>query len=231
MIVTIKPHSAFKSFFTDTSLKADLVTYHDVLFYLNALQARFMYYLKQQNELGINESFVLLDKNLREINADELRIRKAKEGDVIHIVPAIVGGGGKRGILAILAVAAMVIAWPVAAAAMSAGAGTGAAALAGIGSIPGAIAAMGPVMSNIVVNIGLALLSALFAPSAKKAESTRENDAFGSLVNSTNSGTPVALHYGLVRVAGQLISGYVSTVNHGRNQEVDVYGETIEVNK
>jgi predicted phage tail protein len=85
-------------------------------------------------------------------------------------------------------------------------------------------------LTNIATNIGLALVSALFAPKAKQAESTRENDAFGSLVNSTNSGTPVALHYGLVRVAGQLISGYISTVKHAKNEQVNVYGEITQVN-
>jgi len=210
---------------------ADFTTYYDIIFYLNSMQSKFINYLMRQNENNIEESYVFLDKNLREIQVDELKIRRARDGDIIHIVPAIVGGGGKRGIIAILAAAAFFFALPVALAASSAGAGLGAAAVAGIGSIPGAIAALGPVMSNIVVNIGLALVAALFAPKAQKAESTRENDAFGSLVNSTNSGTPVALHYGLVRVAGQLISGYISTVNHGRNEEVNVYGQTIGVNK
>ena len=227
--MTIKPHSAFHSLFTDKELVADFTTYYDIIFYLNAMQGKFINYLKRQNENEIQESYVFLDKNLREIQVDELQIRRARDGDIIHIVPAIVGGGGKRGIIAVLAAAAFFFALPVAAAAMSAGAGLGSAAIAGVASIPGAIAALGPVMSNLVVNIGLALVSALFAPKAQKAESTRENDAFGSLVNSTNSGTPVALHYGLVRVAGQLISGYISTVNHGKNEQVNVYGQKIGV--
>jgi predicted phage tail protein len=49
-------------------------------------------------------------------------------------------------------------------------------------------------------------------PKTKTAESSRDNDMFGSLVNTTSSGIPIPINYGLVRVAGQLISGYVKTI-------------------
>lgn len=232
MIVTIKPHSVFNNFFTALELRVDMTTYYDILFYLQSMQPKFINYLLKQKENNIEESYVFLDKNLREMTIEELQIRRAKDGDIIHIVPAIVGGGGKRGgLLAILAVAAFFLVAPLMAGAAAAGAAAPiGASVATAGGVGGLLANMSPLMSNLVVNIGLALISSLFA-SSQKAESTRENDAFGSLVNSTNSGTPVALHYGLVRVAGQLISGYVSTVNHGRNEEVNVYGEAVEVNK
>ena len=58
-------------------------------------------------------------------------------------------------------------------------------------------------------------------------ENTRQNDMFGSLTNSTASGTPVPLNYGLMRVAGQLISGYVLSVGHGKTQNLNVYGEVM----
>ena len=238
MIITIKPHSVYKNLFTSLELRADFNTYYDILFYLNAMQNKFIQYVSRQKENNIEESFTFLDKNLREINSSELQIRKVKEGDILHIVPAIIGGGGKRGgLFAILAFAAFFVAAPMllggaAATGAAAGAAGGVASSISIGGgISGMLAGMSPFMSNLVTNIGLALLSMLFASPLKKAEATRENDAFGSLTNSTNSGTPVALHYGLVRVAGQLISGYVSTISHGRNEEVNVYGNALEVSR
>jgi predicted phage tail protein len=231
LLVTIKPHSAFKSFFSEKEYIADLKTYNDILFYLNGMHKRFINYLRKQKAQGIEESFVFLDKNLKLINPDELRLKHARDGDVIHIVPAVIGGGGKRGgILAALALAFFVFV-PMAAAA--AGAGAAAPAMAGVGAGAGAGAGagifagkLGGFLQNLIVNLGLALLSSLFATKPSE-ENTRQNDMFGSLTNSTNSGTPVALNYGLVRVGGQMISGYVLSVGHSKTQQLNIYGEVI----
>ena len=40
---------------------------------------------------------------------------------------------------------------------------------------------------------------------------------FGSLVNTTTSGTPVSVNYGTMRVAGQFLSGYVLSAQHDRD--------------
>jgi predicted phage tail protein len=232
LLVTIKPHSAFKQFFSEKQYVADLKTYADVLYYLNGMHKGFIHYLRKQKERNIDESFVFLDKNLRVINTDELHIKHAREGDVIHIVPAVVGGGGKRGgLLAILAIAAFIFLPMLAPALGGLGGGTGIVA----GSTAGtAMSATGVVTSgglsgmlqNLVVNIGLALLSSLFATKPKEEE-TRQNDMFGSLTNSTNSGTPVALNYGMMRVAGQMINGYVLSMGHAKTQYMNIYGEVI----
>ena len=42
------------------------------------------------------------------------------------------------------------------------------------------------------------------------------------IVNTINSGTPIPLIYGLHRVAGQLISGYLDTVDHGKDDTITV---------
>jgi predicted phage tail protein len=231
LLVTIKPHSSFSKYFSATEYVADFKTYHDILFYLNAMHRRFINYLRIQRAQKIEESFVFLDKNLKIINPNELKFKHARDGDVIYIVPAVVGGGGKRGgILAALAVA-MFVFLPIAAGAAAAGAaapvGATVAASGGIGgTIASTLGGMGGFLQNLVVNIGLALLSSMFA-SKPSEENTRQNDMFGSLTNSTASGTPVPLNYGLMRVAGQLISGYVLSVGHGKTQNLNVYGEVM----
>jgi predicted phage tail protein len=53
-------------------------------------------------------------------------------------------------------------------------------------------------------------------------EAVRENGAFESLTNSTSSGTPIPLHYGMPRVSGQFLSGYVDSTQHGKNDLIKV---------
>ena len=58
--------------------------------------------------------------------------------------------------------------------------------------------------------------------SQQTESTTRENGMFGSLTNTSTSGTPVPLHYGQVRVAGQFLSGYINSEEHGKNDNVKV---------
>ena len=56
----------------------------------------------------------------------------------------------------------------------------------------------------------------------QEESTTRQNGMFGSLKNSTQSGTSIALHYGLMRVSGHLLSGYIDTEDHGKSTVVKV---------
>ena len=50
------------------------------------------------------------------------------------------------------------------------------------------------------------------------ASGTRtENNIFGSLQNTTEPGTAIALNYGLMRVGGQFLSGYILSQQHAQN--------------
>lgn len=218
MIITIKPHSSIQKFFRGTNLKADVNTYSDILEYLHAIHPDFITYIKKQAENGLQESFTFLDKNLRELSKDEMFMRKPREDDTIHIVPSIVGGGGKRGVFAILAVAALVFFAPTLLA--SAGAFGGSALTAAAAPALLGTTTIGTLASTLGLNLALMGISMLFAPKTPKAETSRDNDSFGSLVNTTASGTPIALHYGLVRVGGQLVTGYTKTVEVPPGEEI-----------
>lgn len=213
MKVTIKPHSSLLKFFTEPELQVDINSYIDILYYFHAMQPSFINYLLEQKNNNLEEGITYLDHKLREITPDELYIRKAKDGDIIYIVPAIMGGGGKRGGL-LAAVAAIAFIWFMPAIAGTLGGTTvaGGATNAAVGASKVGLLAKGSFLSNLVIQVGLAVLARLFMPKTKD-ESTRENDAFGSLTNSTTSGTPIALNYGMVRVAGQMLSGYIKTVD------------------
>lgn len=243
MLATLKIHSSLQKFFDAPEYRADFGNFFDVMFYLNSMHPRFK---KYANELGdsptVDESFCLMDSKLNLIDIDSYHIKKVKEDDTIYLVPLVGGGGGKRGTMFLLAFA--VIAGPAIAASLSASAG-GVAAQAGVmGGIPasGAGAAGGGFFAGIksafagggfmksmamrlLGNVALSMVSRLFTKKPKQNEtdtSTREAGMFGSITNSTQSGTPVALHYGLVRVGGQFISGYVESEEHGKNDIVNV---------
>lgn len=222
MIITIKPHSSIQKFFRGTNIKADVNTYSDILEYLHAIHPDFITYIKKQAENGLQESFTFLDKNLRELSKDEMFMRKPREDDTIHIVPSIIGGGGKRGVFAILAVAALVFFAPTLLAAAGVTGAGGVAGATAVGALPALFGttSIGTLASTLGLNLALMGISMLFAPKTPKTETSRDNDSFGSLVNTTASGTPIALHYGLVRVAGQLVTGYTKTVEVPPGEEI-----------
>ena len=78
--------------------------------------------------------------------------------------------------------------------------------------------------------MALSLVQSLFTstPKARTREITKDsgtrsqNDAFGSLVNSTSSSTPIALNYGQMRVGGQFLSGYILSQQHAQNDSPSV---------
>ena len=225
LLVAIKPHSTLKKYFNGSNLVVDLYCYADVIDYIRSMHTSFTTYAHAQANSGIQETFTILDKNLRELSGEELYMRRPHKGDVLHIVPAIVGGGGKRGAGALIAAAALVFFLPailasagVAGVAGAAGATLGTAAAVGNIGILGST--LGALSGTIGLNLALMGVSMLLAPKTPKTETSRDNNAFGSLVNTTNSGIPVALHYGLDRVAGQLISGYTKTIRKADGDDV-----------
>ena len=183
-----------------------------------------------------------MDKNLKIVCDQDLFIKSAKSDDTFYIVPAIVGGGGKRGNMLLLA--ALAVALPGIGSMMSGGsfaAGYGAATATGAGLMSGGGivphvagevgmssfgASLGSTFSTIGVNAGLALVTSLFTERPKNIKQTdqniRTNDMFGSLQNTIDSGVPIPLIYGMHRVTGQLISGYLDTVDHGKEDIITV---------
>lgn len=215
MKIWIKPHSSYREYFSESILEVDIDSSLDILLYLKSVHPKFMKYLNDLYSSDIPESFAVLDNKLRIVDLNALEYFHPREGDTIYLVPAIIGGGGKRGFLALALMTAVVVATGgfgiTAAGAASAGA-AGSAAAGGAAAASTGIS-LTPFLQNIAVNVALAVISSLFLK--KKKESTLpENSIYDSLTNTTSSGTPVALNYGLVRVAGQMISGYVKTVQH-----------------
>ena len=241
MQATVKVHSSLHKYFDQTEFRADFNTYHDLIPYLSAMHPRFNHYMRMVNWGESEEGFAFLDKDLNVVTEEELHIRRVHENDTIYLAPVIVGGGGKKGgLVAVLAIGAFAFATGGAGLAALGGGGGGAlSAFGGAGPsviggtvLPGAsggllssFAAMPSFAQSLFMNVGMSLISSLFTKKKKPADtdtSTRQAGAFGSLTNSTQSGTPIALHYGQVRVAGQMLSGYIDSDDHGKNDVIRV---------
>ena len=235
MQATVKVHSSLHKYFDQTEFRADFNTYYDLIPYLSAMHPRFNHYMRMVNWGESDEGFAFLDKDLNVVTEEELHIRRVHEDDTIYLAPVIVGGGGKKGgLLALVAVGALAFATGGLSLGATAAAGTttaasgAAAAGAGSGGLFASFSAMPGFAQSLFMNLGMSLISSLFTKKKKPADtdtSTRQAGAFGSLTNSTQSGTPIALHYGQVRVAGQMLSGYIDSDDHGKNDVIRVDGK------
>ena len=245
MLINIKIHSAFAPYFEENEYSVNAYNPDSLNDYLRAVHPKFGNYIKQIESGEVEESYSLVDSNFKLIENDAFGLKKFRDGDTVYIAPLVSGGGGKRGGMLLLMAFAFVAA-PMIAGAFAAGAGGGVAASAGVmggtaasgagagfsasgGFFAGfgkAFAAMPSFMKSIVGNLALGVVSSIFNKKPKASQqtesSTRENGMFGSLTNTSTSGTPVPLHYGQVRVSGQFLSGYINSETHGKSDIIKV---------
>ena len=80
------------------------------------------------------------------------------------------------------------------------------------------------IISGVITNV-----TAMMEPDGPTDASTRGNDAFGSLQNTLNTGTPIPLVYGRHRVAGHFLSGEIRTILTTRSQEFKRKGGVLEI--
>ena len=227
LLATLKIHSAYHKFFDKTEYVADFNNYHDILFYLQSMHGKFNTYIKQLTG-NADESFAFLDSKLNMVSIDSYHMKHIKEGDTVYLAPLIVGGGGKRGSFLLLIAAAF--AAPAIIGALSAGTSAtvgamGQGATSFFGGVNTAFAKLPALARSFIGNLALSLVTSLFVKKPKKMEtdqSTRQNGMFGNLTNTMESGTPIPLQYGLVRVAGQMLSGYIDSDQHGKTDVVNV---------
>jgi len=227
-LLTIKPVGSMKSFFAEDEYTIDVKNCIDVILYIQAMHPKLGLFMKQAQALATFEDFCFLDKKGNVIEPQLFPYHKFKEDDVIYIAPVIVGAGGKAGTIVMIAVLIVVAIYaPQIVAAL------GPEALAGGVAAEASLAASGAFISagvaqtitSMAISLALSMVMSLFtsSPKARTREVTKDsgtrsqNDSFGSLVNNTQAGTPVALNYGLMRCAGQFLSGYILSQQHAQN--------------
>lgn len=241
MLINLKIHSAFQKYFDQETYKVDAFNAESINDYLRAVHPKFSNYISQIESGDCQESYSLVDSNFKLIENDAFGIKKFKEGETVYIAPLVVGGGGKRGTFLLLMFAAVAAPYliaqltaapTIAATGIPAGTSTMAGGIAGGGGggffagFGKAFAAMPSFAKSIVGNLAMSVVASIFTKKPKASQqtesTTRENGMFGSLTNTSTSGTPVPLHYGQVRVAGQFLSGYINSEEHGKNDVISV---------
>jgi predicted phage tail protein len=235
LLTKIKIHSAFTHLFSECEFIADLKTYDDIPRYLGSMHPRFARFVKRIYNDQTQDGYLILNKNLQAITEQELFVRRIKEKEQFYIVPAIYGGGGKsmKTLFTVAAIAATgyigftALTAATAATTTSAAVGSAAVGAAGAtGSTAAAAAGLGSFGTTLAVNAGLALVTSLFTQKPESLTSrdqqVRQNNMFGSLQNTIDSGTSIPLIYGQHRVAGQFISGYIDSIDHGKNDDITV---------
>ena len=246
-LLTIKPVGTMKSFFDDDEYIIDASSSIDVILYIQAMHPKLGLFMKQAQAFETFEDFCFLDDEGKQIDNKTLAFHKFKDNDTVYIAPMISGGGGRTGTIIIAAalIAVAIAAGQIHAmyllnfsAGGLGGATVGAAGLGAAGGgvaigggiiVPGAIAANLGIVSSIAMSVGVSLaMSAIQqqfvqAPQVQRTRSTRdsgtrsENNMFGSLSNTSQADSPIALNYGSMRVAGQFLSGYILSQQHARN--------------
>jgi predicted phage tail protein len=232
--VTVKFHKTLQKFTNGYAEATFLVdSYLDVM---RACTSLFPKFEKLVGDIGLGktknqEIVMIIDK--KPLEPDKIMMRP-KANSIINLVPVIFGFGKT---FAIIGIALLFVALIVIAAPLAAGAAAGAGALgAGVaaGGVAGGAAAIGGGISlasvaGLLFGIAVTLVSALLAPKpvpakqeAPDSSQRRNNDLFDGLANTFRVGTGIPLNYGLIRVAGQFISGYVKTINHGQDEVIRV---------
>lgn len=231
-MIKLKIHSTLQHLTDASDYNLAVTNPREVLSFLSNSQPRFSEYLSQIKTEETDESISFVDSNYKLISTDAFELKRFKENETVHVVPLVAGGGGKRGFLIFAIFAAVAVATGGLAAPAVAGGVEGGAVLGAkgggfsLGSIGKFFSGMPSIARSLLTNVGLSILSSVFTKKPKPQDqvdsSSRGSDMFGSLQNTTTSGTSIPLVYGQSRVAGQFISGYLNTVKHGRNDVVNV---------
>ena len=137
-----------------------------------------------------------------------------------HVVPLLIGAGGKSGMTSILIGAAF-----IALAVATGGAGLMAAPILGTTMTLGGIAmsvGVSLVISGVMAMVMKPPKPDMTGQQTTDTEARMENKIFNGLQNTTKSNTPVAMVYGRTRLGGQFVSGEIRTFDHGKNETVNV---------
>lgn len=231
---TLKFHRTLRKFTNGVDrITVDVHSYYDLIIAAINMFPDLEKYFKNTFRRGLKEELILVKDN-KIVDLEDMFLPAKKE---VTLVPAIFGGGGNGGLIAGLAIIAIVavsfFTGGLGALATSAVVPTSAGTIAtgAAAGVAGATVTSLTLAGKLVLGIGLSLVLSSLAPkpeinnnteSTPDAGARAENNIFGSLANSTDSRSTVGLIYGLHRIGGQFVSGYVKTRDHGKEDVIQV---------
>jgi len=212
-----------------TTYECEAKDFTDVVNALKGVFPKFNNYFSLVLSGSAGENLAFLDKNKALVNKYHYEIGTLRKNHKeIYMVPVVYGSGKTGKMLAIIAIIA------IAAYAIGAAGGLSALFSQGAGGVgataPGFFASFftpqklfGMVFRLIISQIISSLNKPPKRPEASfDAPARRNNNLFEGLVNTTAPGTNIQLIYGQSRIAGQLISGFVETTEHGKDDDPKV---------
>ena len=223
-MITLNIHKSLKKYFKNqSSVKVNCHDYFDLISYMVSNYPEFSKLVKNLKNGKFDEELFLLNNKKKLINNEDIYVNKKLSQNTFYLVPSL--SGGKSGFVTVAIgigiVALAIFAAPAVVGAAGPTLGMATPAIAGI--TYGQIAAFG--VSVALSGIMAAMAKAPSAPARRQftdAGSRTDNNAFDGLRNNITSNVPIGLNYGLNRVAGQMISGYILSRNHGKNDVVNV---------
>ena len=227
-MVTLVIHSSLKPYFNNEKLlTTNCKDYYDLISFLVNSFPNFANILKKI-KCNLDVDFFLLDKNKKRIDLKDIQVNKKLKDNTYYLVPSIVGGGGGKMQIAlgILIIAVAIIAAPA-----SGGASLGMLTpIFTVGTYTFTYMSLAMIGVNLVLGGVMAMMQGAGGGGQQRRtlrdDGTRtENSLFASTMNTTQSGIPVGINYGMTRTGGQFISGYVKTLNHGKGDTINVSGE------
>ena len=168
------------------------------------------------------QNLALVNKNKRVLGHEDYVLNRLTPDDTeFHVVPLLIGAGGKGGMTSILIGAAFIALAVV----------TGGTALMATPLIAGTTLTLGSIAMSLGVSMVISGVMQMIMKPPKPdvtgqqttdTEARMENKIFNGLQNTTKSNTPVAMVYGRTRLGGQFVSGEIRTFDHGKNETVNV---------
>ena len=229
MITLVIHQNATKYFKNEKELKVEVKDYYSLMSFLVNSFPKFAEFIKQSKN-NLTTDFFILNENKKRVDLAEVQANKKLKDEVYYLVPSIVGGG-RGGVMIAVGVAIIAVA-------VIASGGLAAGGLAGFQSAMGAtafsIGTVGVSFTQIAMfgaSIALQGIMAMVQSAPKSNSNNRtftddgsrtENNLFTGLTSTISTGTPVGIRYGMTRIGGHLVSGYVKTFNHGKNDLVKV---------
>lgn len=212
MKINIKFHSSLIRYTGIASIALEVNSPLDIVSAISLLFPKLKEFMSKINGQIVKNIlfFVKSDMVLLE-NKWFLRKELPENLDMLHVIPTIYGSGGKE--MAIVLGIALIAAGFF------------------LGPQVSLIGVTGMLTGSTFISLGISFLLGgvmqLLAPSndasvSSDAQSRRENNAFSALQNSSSTSNPIPINYGIIRIPGQFISGYIRTVNHDKNTTVKV---------
>ena len=205
MLITLKFHPAFYDMTGGVKEHTfDVTSLSCIREALPVLFPKMRRYIKQIIRGSVKENMCLISAEGKIITKQEYYLDRVTSEE-FTLVPTIAGEGGRGFGQIILGIALVAV----------------------------GVAVGGP-MAGFLIKAGLqiaigGLIQALSpTPSLNKqdsgtsAEARRNNDLFDAIENTTNPNTSIPLIYGMTRVGGQMLSGHIETITHGKNDTIFV---------